>query len=190
MNDELIENIHDAEYVEELIDQGADPNYDNLFPGGSNPPLHVAIMRGYLSTAKSLIDRGADVNKTNGDQMTPLHQIILHRDRGDMWMDIGIVDLLIRKGADINLRNSQGKTPLEYALSMPNSDSLLQQIIQILEETERTNAETRNVRRRLSFGGGSMTNDHGLGRTIELMFAKMSDMNMKSATLEKLKKRI
>jgi len=207
LNDELIQNIHDPEKVSDLIYRGANPNYDNRSPGAMTPPLHLAILRGYEETVRRLVSEGADVNKRDGDDNTPLHLIVqvIGGEYSDRYFRyIPILKLLIESGADINLKDRFNRTPLENAISHERHHGYrhhgyIIQTIKILEDAasdpERTrndyidsDTNGRNVRRRLSFGGGNMMIDDQLARTIELLFGQMSDLNMKSATLKKMKK--
>ena len=206
LNDELIQNIHDPEKVSDLIYRGANPNYDNRSPGAMTPPLHLAILRVYEETVRRLVSEGADVNKRDGDDNTPLHLIVqvIGGEYSDRYFRyIPILKLLIESGADINLKDRFNRTPLENAISHERDGyrhhGYIIQTIKILEDAaadpERTRnnyidstSNGRNVRRRLSFGGGNMMVDDQLARTIELMFGQMSDLNMKSATLKKMKK--
>ena len=202
LNDELIQNIHDPEKVSDLINRGADPNYDNRSPGAMTPPLHLALLRQYGLTVERLVDEGADVNKRDGDGNTPLHLIVqvIGGEYSDRYFQyIPILKLLIESGADINLKDRFNRTPLENAISHERHHGYIIQTIKILEgaasDPERTrndyidsDTNGRNVRRRLSFGGGNMMIDDQLARTIELLFGQMSDLNMKSATLKKMKK--
>ena len=72
-------------------------------------PLHEAAVRGETAVGRLLIDRGADVNATAGDNITPLHLAACggHRE---------MVDLLLAASADRNVRDlSHDATPGEWA---------------------------------------------------------------------------
>jgi serine/threonine protein kinase len=58
---------------------------------------------------KVLIDKGANVNVTNGEIITPLF-------KATSSGDLEIIKLLIDRGADINARNNSGQTPLFWAV--------------------------------------------------------------------------
>lgn len=60
--------------------------------------------------AKLLIERGADPNAKNWDDVTPLHQAVRAR-------NIAVVEVLLDHGADSNARDKSGSTPLRRAVS-------------------------------------------------------------------------
>lgn len=71
-------------------------------------PLHIAAMRCQEADARTLIEKGADVNATDDDGWTPLH----HASRNG---DIAMVRLLLDHGADPNIRTKGGQTALHAA---------------------------------------------------------------------------
>ena len=71
-------------------------------------PLHIAAIAHSTSTAKILIDNGADVNALNRDHDTPLH-IAAANDT------LTIAEYLIDNGADVNALNRDDDTPLHIA---------------------------------------------------------------------------
>ena len=83
---------------------------------GRNPDenygLHLAAERGHYLAAKTLIERGADIDQKNGDGDTPLH---LAARRTDMAENVGLIDFLLKKGAAPNPRNRAGWRPLDLA---------------------------------------------------------------------------
>jgi ankyrin repeat protein len=56
-----------------------------------------------------LIEKGADINITNSEYRTPLHQVCVDR-------NLEIVRHLLDNGANINAKDSDGMTPLFYCL--------------------------------------------------------------------------
>jgi ankyrin repeat protein len=61
--------------------------------------------------ASLLIDRGADPNARNWDDVTPLHQGVRRR-------NLAVVEVLLARGADVNARDrGRGSTPLRRAIS-------------------------------------------------------------------------
>lgn len=75
-------------------------------PGmGGLTPLHHAVRQGNLAAVRSLLDGGADINKTSFDSSTPL-TIALLNSQFDVAME------LIKRGADVN-------KPLTYVNASP-----------------------------------------------------------------------
>jgi ankyrin repeat protein len=56
-----------------------------------------------------LIEKGADINITDSEYRTPLHQVCVDR-------NLEIVRHLLDNGANINAKDSDGRTPLFYCL--------------------------------------------------------------------------
>jgi ankyrin repeat protein len=85
-------------------------------PNGETPLHRVADIRqapaaeaGKMATL--LLDRGADPNARNWDDVTPLHQAVRAR-------NLAVVEVLLSRGADPNARDrSRGSTPLRRAVS-------------------------------------------------------------------------
>ena len=94
-NDEMVTN---------LIKRGATVN-----PRGAYiTPLKGAIMRLQISTARVLVESGADVNDGGASRTMPLH---FAAEAGSL----DLVKLLIDHGADIEARNHRDETPLHLA---------------------------------------------------------------------------
>jgi ankyrin repeat protein len=95
----------DLDKVEELLDNGADPNL--LDPDGWTV-LMVASYRGQTDVVWLLLDHGADPNLQNEYGQTALMKAS-NRDH------IDIIRLLLDHGADLNLQHDDGRTALMSA---------------------------------------------------------------------------
>lgn len=73
-----------------------------------NDNLHQAIKNGNIDEAKSLIEKGANVNAMDKDGYTPLHLASING-------HTEVVKYLFENGANVNAKNSNGNTPLHYA---------------------------------------------------------------------------
>jgi len=90
--------------IEFLLSEGVDVNDGK----GKLTALHNAAWYGKISTARFLIEKGADVNSLNANKSTPLHLA------SGMGHD-KIAEILIDRGANINAVNKDGSTPIHYA---------------------------------------------------------------------------
>ncbi len=72
--------------------------------------LHVAVRLGAVDKAKSIVEKGTDINVRDILGKTPLHHAVEggHKD---------IVELLLVNGADINAKNNEGQAPVDIAIS-------------------------------------------------------------------------
>jgi ankyrin repeat protein len=86
----------DADKVELLLSHGADIELKREY----DTALHAACMCGCVGSARTLVERGADVNARSSADETPLMRAA----------DVAIVRLLIRAGADLEASNSNGWT--------------------------------------------------------------------------------
>jgi ankyrin repeat protein len=103
-----------AELVELLLERGA--GVAEADANGETALHRVADMRPRAPAAAArmaalLIDRGADPNARNWDDVTPLHQGVRRR-------NLAVVEVLLARGADVNARDrGRGSTPLRRAVS-------------------------------------------------------------------------
>lgn len=98
--------------MRELLAHGADAGAIN---NNGAAPLWVACANAnqdadYVDVATLLLDTGADVNRTDNNQATPIRAA---GSRGN----VALVELLIARGADVNRATSSGLTALGSALS-------------------------------------------------------------------------
>uniref|UniRef100_A0A7E4W8C5 ANK_REP_REGION domain-containing protein n=1 Tax=Panagrellus redivivus TaxID=6233 RepID=A0A7E4W8C5_PANRE len=81
-----------------------------------------ACVSGDEEEVVDLLDKGADINVTTIDGVTPLHQAVID-------LQIDTIKFLLKYGADINAQDNEGWTPLHAAVCCGNLD-----IIKILCE--------------------------------------------------------
>ncbi len=70
--------------------------------------LHEAAQKGYLAVTRFLIDRGALIDRQDGDKRTALHYAVANG-------YTAIAEQLIDAGANVNAGTRKGATPLHYA---------------------------------------------------------------------------
>ncbi len=110
-------NLHEAAAVG-MMDRVAvhlegDPATVNTYSHDGWTPLHLAAFFGHTEVARSLLDRGADVNARSRSsrfarENTPLHAAAANR-------QTKVAELLLERGADVNARDGHGFTPLGLA---------------------------------------------------------------------------
>lgn len=135
------------EYVEILIAKGADPNV--VSTEEDMVLLNFTIMNDDFATAKALVNGGADINRLENDDYTPLMMCVPNApvDFIQFMLDKGadinkpgyggvtvlqeavftstpveVVEFLVEKGADLNHKNNQGKTALDIAKDMNSTE--------------------------------------------------------------------
>jgi ankyrin repeat protein len=108
-------SLGDVEMVQELLDMGADVNFQN--ERGESPLDYTCrnphqaddtfpIILGNVT--QLLLDRGADINARTNDSWTPLHTAV-------HYGYIEVVRVLLEHGADVGSEDKQGKTPFTLA---------------------------------------------------------------------------
>jgi uncharacterized protein len=85
------------------------------------PTLSDAAKNGDKEALRSLLQKGANVNATEGDGTTALHWAV-YRD------DLEAVDLLIRAGAKVNAANDLGATPL-WTACQNGSEAMVRRLL-------------------------------------------------------------
>lgn len=91
----------------------ADPsNYVSSFvPKGQWTPLMYAARENAIDAARTLLDRGADVNVQDPDGVTPLLEAIVN-------LHYDLAAMLLEKGADPSLADKAGMTPVFAVVEM------------------------------------------------------------------------
>eukprot|EP01102_Stenamoeba_stenopodia_P012294 TRINITY_DN3860_c0_g1_i1.p1 TRINITY_DN3860_c0_g1~~TRINITY_DN3860_c0_g1_i1.p1 ORF type:complete len:887 (+),score=199.51 TRINITY_DN3860_c0_g1_i1:258-2663(+) len=111
--------------VNALMERGQH-NFDERDELGRTP-LYIAVQLNQVSIIKSLLSRGADVNKATEEGWTPLHEA----------MTVGnsfVVRLLISHGASLEAASTSGQTPLFSAIAKGNYDVIKDILSTITEE--------------------------------------------------------
>jgi ankyrin repeat protein len=101
-------------FVQRLIDHGAtvsDADSTGETPLHRCADIRQAPQAPAATMASLLLDRGADPDARNWDNVTPLHQAVRAR-------NLAVVEVLLARGADPNARDKiRGSTPLRRAVS-------------------------------------------------------------------------
>ncbi len=96
--------MRDISAVRQLLALGADANARRA---NGVTPLHLAAAKGIEEAARMLVAHGADVNRLDDMDRTPLLRVIFGR--GDLTA------LLVEAGADVNLKRADGSQAIHWA---------------------------------------------------------------------------
>ena len=115
---DLIEAVinDDIEYVQELLEDGADPNIMNI---RFKTPLLISVKNGDFNAVKIMLEHNGDATEIFDGGETLLYIIA---SRYLMGSRPGIAKLLIDHGVDINAQNIYGNTALHRAILRYNID--------------------------------------------------------------------
>jgi len=105
---DLAENI-----IKQMLNQGNFSLSDITFPNGATL-LHKACLTGDLSFIDFLVEKGAEVNRRDEHQLTPLHVACQIKRAG--YDNLEIIKKLLILGADPTLQDVDGRTPLHWSL--------------------------------------------------------------------------
>ena len=93
--------------VREMLDYGVDINSVDVDRRAT--ALHLACAAGAKNVIELLVLRGADLNAQDGNERTPLHNLVMNK------FD-AIALFLVAKGADIHIKDRRGFSPYDIAL--------------------------------------------------------------------------
>lgn len=115
----------DLAQVTKLIDAGADINAPD--PGFGVTPLSLSATFGHDAVVKLLLERGADVKRTNRDGGTALH--------GAAFFGRSVIaGLLLEAGIDPAVKNGRGDTALDATLADWGTTQFIAGLIQVTVE--------------------------------------------------------
>ncbi|MCF7731805.1 MAG: ankyrin repeat domain-containing protein [Akkermansiaceae bacterium] len=123
----------------------------------SNGNLHTAAREGDAATVARLLERGADPDKRNWRNATPLHEAALHG-------HLPVVKLLVEHGADVNRRGDTYQKPLHFAAQAGHPaivGYLLEHGAEISRALHETTYEGRVETARLLLKHGADINEKG-----------------------------
>lgn len=89
-----------------MLDYGVDINSTDVDRRAT--ALHLACASGARSVVELLVTRGADLNAQDGNERTPLHNLVMNQ-----FDSLAIY--LVAKGADIHIKDRRGHSPLDVA---------------------------------------------------------------------------
>ena len=114
-NDKLFDAIfygEKIETIEDLLDQGADPNAEFVNGTYKATALTVALTMKRTDIVKLLIEKGANVNIPESyNKLTPLHYACYMPNNSSLE----IVKLLIENGADLSIKDGLDRTAFDVA---------------------------------------------------------------------------
>ena len=114
-SEEMISNDADAEMVNALLEEGADPNLsrsEDIIAGGGETPLHAAVGSGNVEIVRALLEAGADPSVEDEDGKAPLHSA----------SESQVAEVLLDNGADPSARDSGGRTPLHDMVQIESGE--------------------------------------------------------------------
>jgi len=94
-----------------LIESGSDVNIGGGIYGSA---LHLAVVRTHLDLTDLMIKRGAEVNISDSDGLTPLHFIMNVFSKSETKYQ-AIAESLVMSGAKPNTKNNELWAPLHMA---------------------------------------------------------------------------
>jgi ankyrin repeat protein len=129
------------------------------------PPVVDAAKNGDHETLRSLIQKGTNVNSTEGDGTTALHWASYHD-------DLEAAELLIRAGAKVNAANDLGATPL-WTACQNGSEAMVRRLL--------TAGANPNAKLLVGETSVMLASRVGNAAVVELLLAKGADPNARAA---------
>ncbi|CAL8124246.1 unnamed protein product [Orchesella dallaii] len=129
---DAIEGGRNAEFLRTLFKYGADWRILNKTQENA---LHAAALYGNVSALKLFIQLGCDVNATNIEGRTPLHNVFLGETNSADMKEHEIVVILLKERVDVTVKDTQGKTAIELAKERLVSGKVKQETVKILEKS-------------------------------------------------------
>lgn len=83
--------------VEEVIKSGVDINFGDH---NGNTPLHIAVATNNLEVAKLLLEKGANLEIKNKNNLTPLSLAIFCYEKNPKYLDM--IKFLVESGAEVD----------------------------------------------------------------------------------------
>lgn len=127
----LLLDYHAPDEEESQISVGLNQGAGNL---GS--PLHISVVKHKIEIVKKMIKMGADINVTDNEGNTPLHQLISIYSKNE-FDSLKLLRILINNNAVWNFTNLAGLTPFLLAIKRKQKGA----IIDILKEPSSTLAK-------------------------------------------------
>lgn len=106
--------------IEKLLQTAQASQLVNIRNKDGMTPLHRASVKGHVDIVRLLINKGADIEATDGRGWTPLHIAAM---KGHAQ----IVELLTQSGAKLDAKDRRGMTPSDWARSQGH-DQLVKQL--------------------------------------------------------------
>lgn len=128
-----------TEFARFLLDKK--PELINLQNQKGETPLHISCLGGQKKMVDLLIEKGADPNKYNNNDHTPLQQVIISNENNAE----ALCKALIEGGADIRVKSIDGKDLKEIAKDHDNPNSPIRSNLVAKIFEERTNKNLAEV---------------------------------------------
>lgn len=107
--------------IDLLLNKGIDIDEKQSKGRHKRSPLHLAVFMKLKDITNYLIEKGANINSTDGTGNTPLWTSVMFYREEDSYF----IEKLINCGADINHKNDYGISPVELAYSFDNNEGII-----------------------------------------------------------------